>query len=44
MSIQAWDRVDLGARYATDVFRKKTTFRATVRNIANKSYWSSTIG
>lgn len=44
MSIQAWDRFDLGARYATDVFGKKTTFRATVRNVANKSYWSSTIG
>ncbi|MFJ1211979.1 TonB-dependent receptor [Burkholderia pyrrocinia] len=44
MSIQAWDRFDLGARYATDVFDKKTTFRATVRNVANKSYWSSTIG
>ncbi|MCA8408241.1 TonB-dependent siderophore receptor [Burkholderia cenocepacia] len=44
MSIQAWDRFDLGARYATNVFGKKTTLRATVRNVANKSYWSSTIG
>ncbi|WP_193098735.1 TonB-dependent receptor [Burkholderia sp. Z1] len=44
MSIHAWDRVDLGARYATELFGRKTTFRANVRNVANKSYWSSTIG
>ncbi|WP_175838472.1 TonB-dependent receptor [Burkholderia anthina] len=44
MSIPAWDRFDLGARYATELFGKKTTLRATVRNVANHSYWSSTIG
>ncbi|MBN3794276.1 TonB-dependent siderophore receptor [Burkholderia sp. Ac-20392] len=43
-SIQAWDRYDLGARYATELFGRKTTFRATVRNVTNKSYWSSTTG
>ncbi|SAK79093.1 TonB-denpendent receptor [Caballeronia hypogeia] len=44
LSIPAWDRFDLGARYATMVFGKPTTFRASVLNVANKSYWSSTIG
>lgn len=44
LSIPAWDRFDLGARYATVLFGKPTTFRASVLNVANKSYWSSTIG
>ncbi|MBU9464645.1 TonB-dependent siderophore receptor [Burkholderia multivorans] len=44
ISIPAWDRFDLGARYATELFGRKTTFRATVRNVANHAYWASTIG
>jgi iron complex outermembrane recepter protein len=44
LSIPAWDRFDLGARYATNLFGKPTTFRASVLNVANKSYWGSTIG
>jgi iron complex outermembrane recepter protein len=44
MSIKAWDTVDLGARYATTVFGRPTTFRANVLNVANKAYWASTIG
>ncbi|SDC45820.1 TonB-dependent receptor [Paraburkholderia lycopersici] len=44
MSIQAWDTVDLGARYSTSVFGRPTTFRANVYNLANKAYWSSTNG
>ncbi|QDQ80206.1 TonB-dependent receptor [Paraburkholderia megapolitana] len=43
-SIPSWDRFDLGARYATSIFGRPTTFRATVRNVANKAYWSSTMG
>lgn len=43
-SIPAWDRVDLGARYKTALFGRETTFRASVRNVANKGYWSSTVG
>jgi iron complex outermembrane receptor protein len=43
-AIPAWDRFDLGARYSRDVFGKRTTFRASVRNVANKAYWASTIG
>ncbi|MGF6770016.1 iron complex outermembrane receptor protein [Paraburkholderia sp. GAS199] len=44
LSIKAWDTVDLGARYATVLFGKPTTFRASVLNVANKSYWASTSG
>jgi iron complex outermembrane recepter protein len=44
LSIPAWDRFDLGARYATAIYGRPTTFRASVLNVANKSYWSSTIG
>ncbi len=44
LSIPAWGRFDLGSRYATVVFGKPTTFRASVLNVANKSYWESTIG
>ncbi len=43
-SIPAGDRYDLGARYATALFGRKTTFRAAVRNVTNKSYWSPTTG
>lgn len=44
MSIPGWDRFDVGARYAAELFGRPTTFRATMRNVANKSYWSSAIG
>ncbi|OLL32221.1 TonB-dependent receptor [Burkholderia sp. SRS-W-2-2016] len=44
LSIPTWDTVDLGARYATVLFGKPTTFRASVLNVANKSYWASTSG
>ncbi|MFM0642860.1 TonB-dependent siderophore receptor [Paraburkholderia bryophila] len=44
LSIPTWDTFDLGARYAAVVFGKPTTFRASVLNVANKSYWSSTTG
>jgi iron complex outermembrane recepter protein len=44
LSIPAWDRFDLGARYTTTVFKHTTTFRATVENVTNKAYWSSSTG
>ena len=40
-SISSWNRFDLGARYATDLFHKNTTFRVSVLNVANKAYWES---
>ncbi|MGO4669421.1 TonB-dependent receptor [Bosea sp. 2RAB26] len=40
-SLPDWTRVDLGARYATEIAGRKTTFRATVQNVADTRYWSS---
>ena len=39
-----WTRVDLGARYETVMFDRDKIFRATVENVAEKSYWSSPAG
>ena len=39
--IDAWTRVDVGARYAFKVEEKNITLRANVENVADKRYWSS---
>jgi iron complex outermembrane receptor protein len=39
--IDAWNRVDVGARYAFKVDDKHITLRANVENVADKRYWSS---
>lgn len=44
LSIGSWSRFDVGARYATQVFGKDVTVRATVQNVANRAYWASTYG
>ncbi|MCM2494692.1 TonB-dependent receptor [Burkholderia glumae] len=44
LSIPSWNRFDLGARYRTELFRKPTTLRVMVRNVANQSYWASAVG
>ena len=41
LSIPAWTRVDLGARYGFKADDKYITLRATVENVANKAYWAS---
>lgn len=33
---------DVGARYQTTVFGRKTTFRAAVTNVTNENYWLTT--
>lgn len=38
--LDAWTRVDLGARYATRIEGRPTTFRATVQNVFDRNYWS----
>ncbi|KVK99122.1 hypothetical protein WS93_18030 [Burkholderia cepacia] len=43
-SIPARNRYDLGARYETELFARETTFRATVHNVTNRSYWSPATG
>ena len=39
--IDAWNRIDVGARYAFKVDDKHVTLRANVENVADKRYWSS---
>lgn len=38
--LDAWTRVDVGARYATRIEGRPTTFRATVQNLFDHEYWS----
>ena len=44
LSIPAWTRVDLGARYRFKVEQREVTLRANLENVANEDYWASTIG
>ena len=41
LSIPAWTRVDLGARYGFKADDKYITLRANVENVASKAYWAS---
>ena len=38
--LAAWTRIDAGARYATKIEGRPTTFRATVQNVFDREYWS----
>lgn len=40
-SLPDWTRIDIGARYATEVAGRKTVFRAAVQNVTAEKYWSS---
>lgn len=43
--VPAWNRMDLGVRYTTQVSGNNTlNLRATLENLANKNYWSSVGG
>ena len=45
LSIPAWTRVDLGARYGMKLDEERQlTLRAGLENVADKSYWASTNG
>lgn len=39
LTIPAWTRFDLGARYATKLAGKDVVFRANVDNVFDKNYW-----
>ncbi|TVT87924.1 TonB-dependent receptor [Pseudomonas sp. RGB] len=39
--IDAWNHIDVGARYAFKVDDKHITLRANIENVADKRYWSS---
>ncbi|WP_260954362.1 TonB-dependent receptor [Pseudomonas citri] len=38
--LNSWTRFDAGARYATKIDGRPTTFRATVQNVFDREYWS----
>ncbi|WP_432381254.1 TonB-dependent siderophore receptor [Duganella sp. P38] len=40
-STPSWTRFDIGARYATKINGRDTTFRLNIDNVANRDYWSS---
>lgn len=44
LRVPGWTRMDLGARYVTEVAGKLLTLRARIENVANRSYWSSVGG
>lgn len=44
LSVPAWTRLDLGARYATKINNQKVTFRARLDNATNSNYWASVGG
>lgn len=41
LSIPAWTRVDLGARYRFKLEERDITLRVNLENVANKAYWAS---
>lgn len=44
LSIPAWNRFDLGARYSFEVEQRAITLRANLENVANTNYWASANG
>ncbi len=44
MQVPSWTRFDVGARYKTKVAGHDTSFKVMVTNLANHSYWSSSLG
>jgi iron complex outermembrane receptor protein len=44
LRVPGWGRVDIGARYVTEVAGKLLTLRARVNNVADRNYWASVGG
>ena len=44
LSIPAWNRFDVGARYTFALANREVTLGATVENVANEKYWESAQG
>ena len=42
--VPAWNRFDIGARYAFDVSAHEITLRAGINNVTNRNYWASAGG
>ena len=41
--LPSWTRVDLGARYLTQIAGRDVTLRARVDNVTDRNYWSSAV-
>lgn len=44
IEVPAWNRLDVGARWGTEVGGVPLTLRARIDNVANKAYWASAGG
>lgn len=44
LRVPGWTRLDLGARYVTEVAGKLVTVRARIDNVTDRDYWSSVGG
>lgn len=44
LRVPGWNRLDVGARYLTEVQGKLVTLRARVDNLTNRNYWASAGG
>lgn len=44
LRVPGWNRIDVGARYMTEVQGKLVTLRARIDNLTNRNYWASVGG
>jgi len=44
VSLPAWARFDIGARYTIKAAKQRYTLRAGIENVTNKAYWESALG
>ncbi|MFY9478459.1 MAG: TonB-dependent siderophore receptor [Aquabacterium sp.] len=44
LKVPSWTRLDVGARYITDIAGSTWTFRARIDNLADRDYWASVGG
>lgn len=44
LKVAGWGRLDIGARYVTEIAGKLVTFRGRIDNVADRDYWASVGG
>jgi iron complex outermembrane receptor protein len=44
LKVGGWGRLDIGARYVTEIAGKLVTFRGRIDNVADRDYWASVGG
>lgn len=44
LKVAGWSRLDIGARYVTEISGKLVTFRGRIDNVADRDYWASVGG